>query len=75
MSVRIIYSKSGIKEDWRRLIEDYPDRFFVGIDDVYSWSEYDEVHATIREGLIANLTPDTAEKVAYRNAVRFFKLK
>lgn len=74
-SVRIIFSKSGLKPDWKQLIEDYPDRFFVAVDDVHSWSEYDEVVATIREGLLRNLSPETAEKVAYKNAVRVFKLK
>jgi Amidohydrolase len=74
-SSRIIFSRSGLKPDWKQLIEDYPDRFFVGVDDVESWSEYDEVVATIREGLLANLSAETAEKVAYKNAVRVFKLK
>lgn len=74
-SVRIIFSKSGIKPDWKRLIQDFPDRFFVGIDDVYSWSEYDDVASTIREGLLANLAKETAEKVAWKNAVRVFGLK
>lgn len=74
-SVRIIFSKSALKPDWRQLIEDYPDRFFVAVDDVHSWSQYDEVVATIREGLLGNLSPETAGKVAYKNAVRVFKLK
>ena len=74
-SVRIIFSKSVLKPDWKQLIEDYPDRFFVAVDDVQSWSQYDEVVATIREGLLGNLSPETAEKVAYKNAVRVFKLK
>jgi len=74
-SVRIIFSKSVLKPDWKQLIEDYPDRFFVAVDDVQSWSQYDEVVATIREGLLGNLSPETAEKVAYKNAMRVFKLK
>lgn len=74
-SVRIVFSKAGLKPDWKQLIEDFPDRFFVAIDDVQSWSEYDEVVATIREGVLANLTKETAEKVAWKNAVRVFKLK
>lgn len=72
---RIIYDGSGIQSDWRKLIEDYPDRFVAGIDDVHSWSEYDAVHENIREGLLAHLTPETAEKVAYKNAVKWFNLK
>lgn len=67
--------KAGIKEDWRALIEDFPDRFMVAIDDVHSWDEYDEVVAAIRGGVLAQLTPAAAEKVAYRNAVRIFRLE
>jgi predicted TIM-barrel fold metal-dependent hydrolase len=74
-SRRIIFSMSGLKPDWKQLIEDYPDRFFVGVDDVESWSQYEEVVATIRNGLLANLSPETAEKVAFKNAVRIFKLR
>jgi predicted TIM-barrel fold metal-dependent hydrolase len=65
---------AGIKPEWRQLIEDHPDRFMVGIDDVHSWGIYDDTVAAIREGVLAQLTPATAEKVAYRNAVRLFRL-
>lgn len=64
----------GIKPDWRSLIEDFPDRFMVAIDDVHSWSEYDDVVVAIRKGLLPQLKPETAEKLAYRNAVRVFQL-
>jgi hypothetical protein len=57
------------------LIEDYPDRFMVAIDDVRSWDEYAGVVAAIRQGVLAKLSPATAEKVAYKNAVRLFSLK
>lgn len=67
--------KAGIKDDWRALIEDFPDRFMVAVDDVHSWDEYDEVVAAIRTGVLAQLTPATAEKVAYRNALRIFRLE
>lgn len=70
-----IFRKAGIKPDWKQLIEDHPDRFMAAIDDVHSWEEYAGVVASIRLGLLAALTPDTAEKVAYRNAVRIFGLK
>lgn len=65
----------GIKPDWRGLIEDFPDRFMVAIDDVHSWSEYDEVVVAIRKGLLPQLKPDTAEKLAYRNALRVFQIE
>lgn len=69
-----LFSKPGIKPEWQQLIEDYPDRFMVAIDDVHRWSTYDEVVAAIRGGVLAQLTPGTAEKVAYKNALRVFGL-
>ncbi len=69
-----ILNSAGMKADWRSLIEDHPDRFMVGIDDVHSWQIYDETVAAIRQGVLAQLTPATAEKVAWRNAVRLFRL-
>jgi predicted TIM-barrel fold metal-dependent hydrolase len=65
----------GIRGGWKKLIEDYPDRFIVGVDNVYSWAEYEEVVQTIRFGLLANLSPATAEKLAYKNAQILFGLK
>lgn len=44
------------------------------MDDVQRWGVYDDVVASIRSGLLAFLKPETAEKVAYRNAVRVFGL-
>lgn len=70
-----LFRKPGIKPEWAKLIEDYPDRFMVAVDDVHRWSVYDEVIKVIRTGLLAQLRPDTAEKVAYLNAVRIFRLK
>jgi tRNA(Ile2) C34 agmatinyltransferase TiaS len=46
----------------------------VAIGDVHDWSEYDEVATAIRKGLLAHLKPETAEKLASRNAVRVFQL-
>ena len=71
---RTLFMKAGMKEDWRQLIEDHPDRFMVGIDDVHSWGIYDDTVAAIREGVLAQLTAETAEKVAWRNAARLFRL-
>ncbi|SFV77127.1 hypothetical protein MNB_SUP05-4-173 [hydrothermal vent metagenome] len=70
-----IYNDSDLEEEWKDLIEEFPRRFMVGIDDIDSWSEYDEVADNIRDGLLANLTPDVAEMVAYKNAVRIYNLE
>lgn len=69
----VIFTADGFQQDdWRKVIEDFPDRFTVGIDDVESWSEYETVVKTIRKGLLAHLSPETAEKVAYKNADRLY---
>lgn len=65
---------AGMKEEWRQLIEDHADRFMVGIDDVHTWDIYDQTVLAIRQGVLAQLSPATAEKVAWRNAVRLFRL-
>ncbi|MBA2963265.1 MULTISPECIES: amidohydrolase family protein [Ramlibacter] len=69
-----LFQSAGMKPEWRQLVEDHPDRFMVGIDDVHSWGIYDDTVTAIREGVLAQLTPATAEKVAFRNAVRLFRL-
>ena len=71
---RTIWSGDGIQEDWRRLFEDMPDRFMVGIDDVHDWDQFDAVIATLRKDLLANLTKATAEKLAHRNARKIYRL-
>lgn len=72
---RSAFDANSLRSDWKTLIEDYPDRFYVGIDDVTSWNEYEEVVRAVRNGLLAHLSPATAEKVAYRNAVVLFGLE
>lgn len=66
---------AGVRPDWKRLIEDFPDRFMVAIDDVHSWEDYDKVVVSIRTGLLDQLSPEAAEKVAYKNAIRVYRLK
>lgn len=68
------FRKADIKPDWLQLVEDFPDRFMLSIDDVVSWEQYDQVVTATREAVLAKLSPATAEKVAYRNAVRLFGL-
>lgn len=70
-----VFDERSILGDWRRLIEDYPDRFVVGLDTVHSWKEYESILYAIRFGLLANLSPETAEKVAHKNAEAWFGLE
>ncbi|MDO8279971.1 MAG: hypothetical protein Q7T63_17845, partial [Burkholderiaceae bacterium] len=74
MMGRAIFDRSGVRSDWKQLIEDYPDRFMVGLDDQDSWSDYDETVRNIR-AMLAELSPATAEKLAYRNAQSLFGLE
>lgn len=67
-----VFDERGIARGWKKLIEDYPDRFVVGIDTVHSWDDYDSVVRCIRLGLLAGLSPAVAEKVAYLNARAWF---
>lgn len=70
-----VFDERGIVGDWKKLIEDYPDRFVIGIDNVQNWQEYESVLRVIRFGLLANLSSETAEKVAYKNAQAWFGLE
>jgi hypothetical protein len=60
--------------DWKKLIEDHPDRFMVAIDDTHDWAQYDEVVRSLREGLLAHLNPSVVDRVAHGNAKRVFRL-
>ena len=72
---RTIYDNRRLDNGWKKLIEDYPDRFVVGVDDVHNWPDYDATVQAIRFGLLANLRPDVAEKVAFKNAQAWFGLE
>jgi hypothetical protein len=67
--------RNGIRGGWRQLIEDDPDRFAVGLDIPQTWNEYDAIVRAIRVGLLAHLSPATAERVACRNAQAWFGLE
>ena len=69
-----IFTADGLVPEWRDLIEEMPDRFMVGTD-TKTEGEYDGGIATIRQGLLANLSLETAEKVAYLNAKNLLKLE
>ena len=70
-----VFDEGNILGGWKRLIEDFPARFIVGVDVPQSWEQYESTLRVIRFGLLANLSPKTAEKVAYKNAQSWFGLK
>jgi hypothetical protein len=74
-AIHAAFDDRGIRGSWKNLIEDYPDRFIVGVDNVYSWEGYENVIRSIRFGLLANVSPATAEKVAHKNAQAWFRLE
>lgn len=69
-----IFTTYSLDSAWKDLIESMPDRFMVGTD-TKTESHYDQGINNIRNGLLANLNPETAEKVAYKNAQTLLNLK
>lgn len=69
----ILRGADGIDADWRRVLERFADRFMVGSDTWINgqWASYDRLMASNRQWL-AQLTVDTARKIAYQNAERLF---
>jgi len=63
---------SRLPGTWKTLIEEFPDRFIVGLDGQENWGEYEATATNIRFGLLANLSPAAAEMVAYKNAETWF---
>ena len=59
---------------WRRLFEQYPDRFIVGSDTWVNerWGQYASIMNGYRDWL-AELPQEVAEKIAFRNAERLFR--
>lgn len=70
-----VHTEDGIKDGWKRLIEKFPDRVMVGTDACCGWfGSYSDMVKEIRNNLLPSLEPEVMEKVAYKNAVRLFKL-
>lgn len=66
-------SGGKVDPDWRRLFEEFPDRFMVGTDTFTPerW-HYIEEHARWSRAWLADLPRPLAEKIAYRNAEALF---
>ncbi len=69
-----IFTRYNLNSSWKKLIEEMPDRFMVGTD-TKTEHHYDQGIENIRNGLLANLSAETAKKVAYQNAQKLLKLK
>ncbi len=62
-------------EKWKQLYETYSDRFLFGVDTVFldHWDKYVE-WVNIYRKLMGQLTPETAEKLGYKNAQKLLGL-
>lgn len=68
-----------LKSDYRRVIEEFPERFTVHTDLFYvsAWPPrrgLKQTHEMVRS-MLAQLPPDIANKLAHENAIRIYKLK
>ena len=70
------FDDNGLRPAWKNLIETYPDQIMVGTDACCGWfNSYSDMVKEIRENLLPYLSTELMEKIAYKNAVRIFKLK
>ena len=72
----IMNADGVIDEDWRRVIERFPDRFMIGSDTWVNaqWDIYRELIEMNRRWL-SRFSRPIAEKIAYKNAERLFGRK
>ena len=71
----IVFDDEQVKPEWKALIEKHPARFMVGTDNYNASVDARKVVRQIRQGLLKNLTPETAKLVAHENAVRVMRLE
>ena len=69
----ILNGNDGLDPEWERIIYKFQDRLMVGSDTWVNsqWDNYDAIMASNRKWL-SMLPRDVAEKIAYKNAERFF---
>lgn len=73
--IKRIVSPEGINSRWLEVIENYPDRVMLGTDPCCGlMPRYGEIVQLLRSKALAAMTPQTLEKVAYKNALRVFRL-
>ena len=76
MATRLVDEKKRLLPGWKKLIEEFPDRFVVGIDSSATpknLADYAKRVGKIRKAL-GGLTPETARKMASDNLHRVFRL-
>ena len=75
---RLASEKGRLDPAWKGLIEKFPDRFMMGIDvwapRLFEPATLDRLLAWTRR-ILGELPPEVAQKVAYRNAARLFRVE
>jgi hypothetical protein len=62
----------GLNKEWKKLFEDFPDRFVFGSDiNTGRFNDYDRVVNTFRNVVFRDLRKDVAERMAFKNAWKF----
>ncbi len=66
---------SGIRKNWKQLMNDYPDRIMLGTDTCCNMEDhYDGIIENLRKLVLSNLEEPTRSKIAYKNALKIFNL-
>jgi hypothetical protein len=77
-------TSSGIKSDWLQLFEEFPDRFVIGTDQIFSLAggpltaQHERQRTTVRNEtnrFLSYLPSELARQIAWENAVRIYKLE
>jgi len=72
----IAFNSSGPNKEWKTLVETYSDQIMLGTDPCCGADRgYSELISEFRVNFLPYFSPEIIEKVAYKNAVRIFKLK
>lgn len=60
---------ASLKSEWKKVIEEFPDRFVLGSDiNTGRFDNYDSVMDTYRNIILKGVKKDVAEKIAFKNA-------
>jgi len=63
--------QAALMPEWVQLFDTFPDRFLIGSDiNTGRWGNYDQVMYRFRTSILRVLAPETAEKIAFKNAWR-----
>jgi hypothetical protein len=63
-----------LRPAWRELLEAFPERFVIGTDTGFASPSIYAAHIAVWRGILLQLSPETAEMLAYENAERLLNL-